>query len=103
MSTPCVRLSAQLEQAGDTLFFYCPGCKLVHSIRIGDGPGPRWGYNGNPDAPTFTPSIRAVTGRLICHSFVTDGVIQYLSDSTHHLAGVAVPLPNLDDEGSGDD
>lgn len=28
-----------------------------------------------------------------CHSFVTDGRIQFLSDCTHGLAGQTVPLP----------
>lgn len=28
----------------------------------------------------------------ICHSFVRDGLIQYLPDCTHHLAGQTVPL-----------
>lgn len=34
---------------------------MVHGVSTGIGPGPRWGYNGNPDAPTFTPSILART------------------------------------------
>jgi len=29
----------------------------------------------------------------ICHSFVTDGQIQFLGDCTHKLAGRTVPLP----------
>jgi hypothetical protein len=39
------------------IMFWCPGCAEAHVIRVGDGTGPGWGYNGNPDAPTFTPSI----------------------------------------------
>lgn len=30
-----------------------------------------------------------------CHSFVTDGKIQFLADCTHELAGKTVPLPDL--------
>jgi len=30
-----------------------------------------------------------------CHSFVTDGQIQFLSDCTHALAGQTVPLPDF--------
>lgn len=30
---------------------------------------------------------------VICHSFVTDGRIQYLSDCTHALAGQTIDLP----------
>ena len=37
-----------------------------------------------------------------CHSFVTDGRIQFLSDSTHVLAGQTVDLPPIADS-MGDD
>ena len=30
----------------------------------------------------------------ICHSFVTDGRIQFLGDCTHKLAGQTVDLPD---------
>lgn len=33
----------------------------------------------------------------ICHSFITDGSIEYLSDCTHELAGETVPLPVLEE------
>ncbi len=29
----------------------------------------------------------------VCHSFVQDGHIKFLADSTHHLAGQTVPIP----------
>jgi hypothetical protein len=32
----------------------------------------------------------------ICHSFVTDGRIQFLNDCTHSLAGQTVDLPDFD-------
>jgi len=91
--------------------FRCPGCEDTHSIRVGDGPSPRWGFNGNFERPTFTPSILVrwnepsdVEGefddtskdkQMICHSFVTDGQIQFLSDCTHALAGKTVELPSM--------
>jgi hypothetical protein len=67
-------------------------------VSVGDGPGPRWGYNGNPDLPTFTPSVLVNAGRFhpgkpICHTFVTDGKIQFLGDCTHALAGQTVDMP----------
>ena len=34
-------------------------------------------------------------GRLTCHSFVTDGRIQFLADCTHPLAGQTVDLPEV--------
>ena len=104
--------------------FYCPGCKEGHSIST-EGGAP-WGFNGNLEAPTFTPSVllrsghynpdhkgdrcwctfnaeRAASGEepsfkcTVCHSFVTDGKIQFLADSTHELAGQTVQLPELPD------
>lgn len=84
--------------------FWCPGCNAAHQINVFDDPlrqGPLWEYNGNVDAPTFRPSIFVnPPGRLknpgadMCHSFVTDGRIQFLGDSTHWLAGQTVALPD---------
>jgi hypothetical protein len=102
------------------LSFKCPGCGQTHTIGVGAGPGPRWDYNGDPDAPTFMPSVLARSGHrvdgdmvncwckynaqhpdepdpficTICHSFVTDGRIQFLDDCTHALAGQTVDLPD---------
>lgn len=114
------------------LSFHCPGCDQDHGIVVA-GPG-AWGYNHNPEAPTFTPSVLIRSGHYthddqkpgncwcdfeerlgeaqarrlrkhsqdslgsdfkcyLCHSFVTDGRIQFLSDSTHDLAGQTVDLP----------
>lgn len=86
-------------------------------------PGDVWGYNDNPVKPTFTPSLlvwwsqmseagqerirvfKEQHGRLPtneevpyddhrrCHSFITDGRIQFLDDCTHALRGQTVDLP----------
>lgn len=90
-------ISRCLGEAEDgALWFWCAGCKLPHSINVGTGPGPRWGYNGNAEKPTFTPSVLASWNEgdaaKVCHSFVTDGRIQYLGDSTHALANQTVDL-----------
>jgi hypothetical protein len=80
--------------------FFCPGCKSAHAVNTS---GPRWTYNGNPDAPTFSPSILVTyDGRDagedgappdVCHSFVRDGMIQFLDDCTHELANQTVEIP----------
>lgn len=107
------RLSAKLRSAqGGRLHFYCPGCAAVHGINVGEGPGPRWGWNGNVDRPTFTPSV-LVTWSVppprepddppdrVCHSFVRDGRIEFLGDCTHALAGQTVDMPgHWPDEGT---
>lgn len=86
------------SSAEGRLTFFCNGCDMPHSISVGEGQGPRWTYNGNADSPTFTPSVLVSwTERdqpKVCHSFVTDGRIQYLSDCTHSLAGQVVDLPD---------
>ena len=52
-------LSPILRELGaGRLSFWCPGCNDAHQILYGTGPGPRWGYNGHVDLPTFTPSIK---------------------------------------------
>lgn len=98
----------------DTVAFHCPGCGYLHVIntnRVRSRPG--WTYNGNPHAPTFKPSVLVKTGRAVdptlpepepgdppevCHSFVTDGRIQFLNDCTHALAGQTVDLPDMKEQ-----
>jgi len=45
------------------------------------------------DKPSFQPSILWQWGDVRCHSYVTDGRIQFLNDCTHDLAGQTVDLP----------
>ncbi len=105
------------------LTWWCPGCNSAHQVTVGEGSGPRWGWNGSTEKPTFTPSVlvwwtepanignpealradveaakAAGPGTKIplvdkrCHSFVVDGQMQMLSDCTHALAGQTVPIP----------
>ncbi len=92
---------------GGGYLFYCPGCSAPHAVST-EGAG-AWGFNDNLDRPTFTPSVLVShpanpqatdefkewrTDRR-CHSFVTDGKIQFLDDCTHTLKGQTVPLPEL--------
>ena len=61
-------LSPVLRAAeGNTLIYRCPGCGESHVIQYGDGPGPRWGWDGNESAPTFTPSILVTSGHYAKH------------------------------------
>jgi hypothetical protein len=84
-----------------THVFLCPACKTGHGIIVGSAiPGKNWSFNGDFDRPTISPSI-LVSGHLgadnygTCHSFVTEGKIQYLPDCTHALAGQTVELPEF--------
>lgn len=94
--------------------FPCPGCKTIHQIYVEGGAsvGPEWTFNGDEAKPTFSPSLK-VTHRHpvghdndnpapagydgpyqedVCHSFITDGQIQFLEDCFHELAGQTVPM-----------
>jgi Family of unknown function (DUF6527) len=118
------QLSLKLRNTTDNgLMFFCPGCKHAHHIQHGADDGPRWGWNGDAEKPTFTPSVlvrgvelpdneaeyaeyveiyktggseAAMNSRFgtRCHSFITDGRIQFLNDCTHELAGQTVELPD---------
>lgn len=81
---------------------------------------PVWGFNFNFDLPPFTPSLLVRSGiyvpghedwqtkvapedhesyiknSSICHSFITDGRIQFLGDCTHSMANKTVDLPSFD-------
>lgn len=102
-----------------SLWFECPGCGENHGVTIA-GPGvphPCWKWNGSLEAPTLEPSVLRKgtkslseaevqayldTGKLpaptpyVCHSFIRDGQIEFLSDCTHAMAGKTVPLPGIE-------
>ncbi len=82
-------------------WFHCPGCQNTHAFTVGGQPGaqPRWTFNGSFDRPSFQPSLMCNRDypESRCHSFVTDGKIQFLGDCFHKLAGQTVELPDWDD------
>lgn len=105
-------------------FFHCPGCNGSHMIMVDGSRGWQWNKSLEKPTFTpsvlvsgseFTPKGEAdyqawadagypknKDGSLhefesapkVCHSFVTDGKIQFLGDSTHELAGQTVDLPD---------
>lgn len=80
------------------LGFYCPGCDSVHFIidEESNVQGmPVWQFNENFDLPTVRASVMLTRPGYVCHSFITDGKIQFLSDCTHHLAGQTVDLNDI--------
>ena len=117
---------------GGRLAYWCQGCEGLHQVAVGEGDGPRWGYNGNVESPTFTPSVlvtwdeptnlhnpekmqldlaeaqrrreageqnvRVPVSGKICHTFITDGIVSFLPDCTHRMAGMTLPLPVLPGE-----
>lgn len=90
--------------------FMCPGCRQVHAPSIkkyGEGKNPVWTFNGDVNKPTFSPSllVKYTWGpekiEFVCHSFIKDGKIQFLSDCTHAFKSMTVEIPEwlgFDDE-----
>jgi hypothetical protein len=108
-----VRTINEGEEQYRAVSFGCPGCGWCHFLPV-DGDStkrPVWGWNNEMDMPTLTPSILMRTQRrkkessepfdesqieqVVCHSFVTNGRIQFLGDCTHALAGQTVDLPDI--------
>jgi hypothetical protein len=71
---------------------YCKGCDNYHAFDSG------WTFNGDYEKPTFSPSmlVNQSHPERRCHSFVTDGKIQYLSDCFHQYAGQTLELEDAD-------
>lgn len=106
---------------GGYVGFWCPGCDEKHVIRLRTDTTDGWGFCGNSDAPTFTPSVLIRCGHFApnreskdcwctyeartgqkpywtcsqCHLFVTKGKILFLADCSHALAGQTVDLPDF--------
>lgn len=107
------------------LYFYCPGCKGPHAVNTDpnhlwqfnddvDKPtltpsvlvsGRDFTVKGQADYDAWYASgcPKNEDGSLhqfesaptVCHSFITDGHIQFLSDCTHDLAGQTVEVPEF--------
>lgn len=102
--------------------FKCPGCNDIHDLPFKPGEPSGWEFNGDVEKPTIRPSILTTSGHYTkyhrpgdscwcktedaqdtdgvfccyrCHSFVTDGMIQFLDDCTHDLAGQTVELKDV--------
>ncbi len=87
------KLRERIKQDGthDAWLFFCPGCGCAHQCDT------RWTFNGDREKPTFRNSVLIHAhppSRPRCHSYVTDGRIQFLPDSTHALSGKTVDLPD---------
>lgn len=115
------RVSKKLQRGKDVFeyVFHCPGCGHAHGFRTRDWPMPtsltdedkeffknKWQWNGNREFPTLSPSVHVKRkigerpdGKGIyvtqCHSFVKDGMIQFLSDCEHKLCGKTLEIPEF--------
>lgn len=89
----------------DVLAFVCPGCTELdggtglHMLPINtDQKKPAWTWDGDLEKPTLTPSI--LTGKttsMVCHSFLKEGIFQFLGDCTHSFKNQYIEIPDLPD------
>lgn len=102
---------AKVHKFSDDQFgITCLACGCGHELK-------GWQFNGDLESPTFSPSL-LVTGKkmptqdeadrimadekielsdMVCHSFIRNGNIEYLSDCTHEYAGKTVKLNEFAD------
>lgn len=93
-------LSPQLLSMGNSLYFHCPGCDMLHPYRIkNDGTGPVWAWDHNVTSPTISPSLLVDKDRpeSRCHLFLIDGKIKFLEDCHHELKGQTVDMVDIPD------
>lgn len=87
--------------------YRCPGCESFADSYLTRHHVPynevgAWTFNRDLERPTLSPSILSNAGSIshmvpICHHFVQDGRIQYLSDCTHAMAGQTIDLPEIEE------
>lgn len=94
-------------------YIWCQGCKCAHFFPVENGKQGQkvWGFNGNTERPTFTPSLRHYYNRpasheeagigkagqevTTCHIIVTDGKIQFCSDCPFEQKGQTLELEEI--------
>lgn len=113
-------MKAQPMYVTDTGYKYCsveeathvqihmPGplpYRIIPVIRRGTREGTNcWSWNGDVDKPTLKPSILSKGSSMVdgvvvdhvCHTWVNDGKVQFLSDCTHEFANQTIDLIDVD-------
>lgn len=106
------QVSPILRRAEGHYFHWCPACEEMHPLPDS------WTFNGNVDKPTFTPSFKQMGKRTVnvngrwtgdwvrdangnpvdgtCHYIITNGLIQFCSDSWHKRSDI-IAMPNIPD------
>lgn len=100
-------VDANDKPLGKRLWIWCPGCEEwgsgLHALPVEGIETPQWVWDGNLEKPSLSPSILTKMGygdppeQRVCHSFLTNGVWDFLGDCTHKLVGQKVPVVPLPD------
>lgn len=87
--------SAYLKETKPGVFeHWCPGCGKAHTLNVdSSNPGRVYLWNGNPDNPTFQPTVLLEEGDNICHYSIKSSYIHYTQKCTHKLKGKSIILP----------
>lgn len=105
MANPILKVQNCKASFGDykRVVYWCSGCKSIHTVAV-EGKqhnGANWSWNGSMEKPTFQPSVLSTyetpTMKRVCHTYITDGVVNFLDDCTHEFKGQHVPLEPLPD------
>lgn len=102
----------EVENKRGYFLFVCPGCQMCHFVNTNPEYGTTWQFNKDIDKPTVSPSllvkypffhsfdrneigVKGTEYTAVCHSFIRDGRIEYLSDCTHELKNKIVDIPDF--------
>jgi hypothetical protein len=107
-----MQVSGILRRAHGRYMHWCPACEEMHPL-----PDNGWTFSGDVNKPTFSPSfkhgglrtvnvdgvwtgewVRGADGKPVdgtCHYIITDGTIQFCSDSWHKRSDIVAmpPIP----------
>lgn len=102
------KLARIIDKQGEAYVFFCPGCSSNHLIPVRYEAGfekrsgkkkPVWHFNDNSVWPTFKPAfVVEWVGKeppQRCSVIIRDGVLIYLIDSTHMLAGRRINMGDV--------
>lgn len=99
------------------LMYWCPGCEgglkgsglhiLPVNVNVDIEGLATWTWDYSLTVPTLSPSILTrYTSKgqsFLCHSYLRNGFLEFLPDSTHSLSGMNVQLQPLPDWVVGED
>lgn len=78
---------------------WCPACNQAHSFNTERG---GWSWDGNWESPTIKGSFglrdRGGNKPYVCHSIVTAGKINFLTDCQHDKANTTMDLPDFPED-----
>jgi len=93
------RVMVPITNHDGSYIFYCPGCQVNHLVDTTPRSGAYHILTGTLEKPTVRASVLVPGDKRSrvhrCHAFITNGEIEYLSDSTHPLSGRTVKMEPL--------